>query len=112
MGCLNIEGGFFGELVQKYIFGVVGWGVTFFGELALQIYSPKKPTPQPGAQKRASSEVPTHQKKLLPNHLLKKVVLKGQLTKKATSQPATKKGAQYKEPTHKKSFFTTIYLKK
>ena len=34
MGCLNIEGGFFGELVQNYIFGVVGWGVTFFGELA------------------------------------------------------------------------------
>ena len=33
-GCLNIEGGFFGELVQNYIFGVVGWGVTFFGELA------------------------------------------------------------------------------
>ena len=44
--------------------------------------SPKKVTPQPGAQKRASSEGPTHQKKLLPNHLLKKVVLKGQLTKK------------------------------
>ena len=36
MGCLNIEGGFFGELVQNSIFGVVGWGVTFFGELALQ----------------------------------------------------------------------------
>ena len=36
MGCLNIEGGFFGESVQNYIFGVVGWGVTFFGELALQ----------------------------------------------------------------------------
>ena len=74
--------------------------------------SPKKVTPQPGAQKRASSEGPTHQKKLLPNHLLKKVVLKGQLTKKATSQPATKKRAKYKGPTHKKSFFTTIYLKK
>ena len=55
--------------------------------------SPKKVTPQPGAQKRASSEGPTHQKKLLPNHLLKKVVLKGQLTKKATSQPATKKSS-------------------
>ena len=30
--------------------------------------------------------MPTHQKKLFPNHLLKKVVLKGQLTKKATPQ--------------------------
>ena len=57
--------------------------------LALFSNSPKKPTPQPGAQKRASSEVPTHQKKLLTNHLLKKVVLKCQLTKKAISQPAT-----------------------
>ena len=69
--------------------------------------SPKKATPQPGAQKRAKNKVPTHQKKLLPNHLLKKVVLKGQLTKKATSQPATKKRAKYKGPTHQKSYFPT-----
>ena len=95
----------------------------------------KKATSQPATKKRAkkgSPEEPTHKKKLLSNHLLKKVVLKGQLTtkkllpnhllkkvvlkcqltKKATSQPATKKRAKYKGPTHKKSFFTTIYLKK
>ena len=62
---------------------------------------------------KGSSEGPTHQKKLLPNQVLKKELnIKGQLTKKATSQPATKKRAKYKGPTHKKSFFTTIYLKK
>ena len=50
----------------------------------------KKATPQPGAQKRASSEGPTHQKKLLHNQLLKKELnIKGQLTKKASSQPST-----------------------
>ena len=40
------------------------------------------------------SNVATHQKKLLHNHLLKKVVKKCKLTKKATSQPATKKIAK------------------
>ena len=74
--------------------------------------SPKKVTPQPGAQKRASSEGPTHQKKLLPYHLLKKVVLKGQLTKKATSQPAIKKRAKYKGPTHQKKLLLNQVLKK
>ena len=69
--------------------------------------SPKKVTPQPGAQKRASSEGPTHQKSYFPTSYSKKLVLKGQLTKKATSQPATKKRAKYKGPTHQKSYFPT-----
>ena len=51
--------------------------------------SPKKVTPQPGAQKRAKYKVPT-QKELLHNQLLKKELnIKGQLTKKVISQPAT-----------------------
>ena len=46
--------------------------------------SPKKATPQPSTKKRAKYKGPTHQKKLLPNQVLKKeLVLKGQLTKKS-----------------------------
>ena len=58
------------------------------------------------------SNVATHQKKLLHNHLLKKVVKKCKLTKKATSQPATKKRAKYKGPTHQKKLLLNQVLKK
>ena len=54
--------------------------------------SPKKVTPQPGAQKRASSEGPTHQKSFFTTIYSKKLVLKCQLTQK--------------------SYFPTIYIKK
>ena len=75
----------------------------------------KKPTPQPGAQKRASSEGQTHQKKLLQkkllhNQLLKKELnIKGQLTKKATSQPANPK-SRSEGPTHPKKLFLNLLL--
>ena len=50
--------------------------------------------------------MPTHQKKLLPNHLLKKVVLKCQLTKKATSQSGAQKRAS------SESYFSTCYSRR
>ena len=56
--------------------------------------------------------MPTHQKKLLPNHLLKKVVLKGQLTKKATPQPGAQKRASSEVPTQKKLLHNKLLKKK
>ena len=56
--------------------------------------------------------MPTHQKKLFPNHLLKKVVQKGQLTKKATPQPGAQKRASSEGPTHQKKLLHNHLLKK